>query len=510
MKFLFFCGFFLLPLLLLAFEDPFQWDLSPREIQVSTGGEFSVELNLAIPPNHYLYKEKTTLRLLEGEGIQQGGIETSPSVRKIDPFFRKEMEIFTDSAFVRRSFSVDRSLPLGKRQIKLEVTYQGCKEDLCYREMHHEVPIELKIVASSGEPSIAPPKSMIAGKKFIGQLGLAFLGGILTDLTPCVLPIIPLTLAFIGVRREKRKRHHDFLLTALMVLSMSFTYALLGLTGALLGKSLGFLFQGVYFSIFAALLFLVFALALIGWIPFQIPLGLHQRASRLGGKGIPGAILAGMTIGLIAAPCVGPVIASLLLFVAETADLLRGFTILFAFGLGMGSLFLVLALFYETFAGKIPGAGMTLWIKRVIALLLVVTSFYYGYVAYRQIRPASVTSSYWLTEPEIVFRKAYGEKKPILVDFYAVWCLPCLEMERKTFSDPIVKEYILKNFVPLKVDCTKQTSVCKEMIDQYDVVGWPTYLLLNSEGEIQESIVGRVLGPSEFLPILEKYLSNIK
>ncbi|MBI2982573.1 MAG: hypothetical protein HYY44_09860, partial [Deltaproteobacteria bacterium] len=244
-----------------AAEDPFQWDLGPREIEVPSGGQFSVELNLSIPPGHYLYKEKTTVQLLEGEGIQELSRESSPAVQKIDPFFNREMEIFRDSAFVRATFRPDPSSSPGKKRVQFQVTYQGCKESLCYREMRHEVPIDLTILPPSGDRSISPPRSIMAGKKFIGQLGLAFLGGLLTDFTPCVLPIIPLTLAFIGVRREKRKRHHDFLLTALMVFSMSFTYALLGLVGALLGKSLGFLFQGVYFSIFASLLFLVFALA---------------------------------------------------------------------------------------------------------------------------------------------------------------------------------------------------------------------------------------------------------
>ncbi|MBI4374444.1 MAG: hypothetical protein HY542_06170, partial [Deltaproteobacteria bacterium] len=277
--------FFLGVSLAQAADDPFQWDLSPREIQVTPGGQFRVELNLSIPPGHYLYREKTTVQLLEGEGIQELSRETSPAAQKIDPFFNREMEIFTDSASVYTTFRLDPSFSPGKKRALFQVTYQGCKEALCYREMRHEVPIDLTILLPSEDSSIPPPESIMAGKKFIVQLGLAFLGGLLTDFTPCVLPVIPLTLAFIGVRREKRKRRHDFLLTALMVFSMSFTYALLGLTGALLGKSLGFLFQGVYFSLFASLLFLVFALALIGWIPFQIPLGLYQRASRLGGKG---------------------------------------------------------------------------------------------------------------------------------------------------------------------------------------------------------------------------------
>lgn len=507
--------FFLFLSLLFASEDPFQWDLSPRKVRVPAGGSFSVELDLAIPADHYLYKEKTTLILLEGKGIRGGSVESTPSIRKVDPFFRREMEIFTDSAFVRRTFLADPDLSPGKREIRLGVNYQGCREELCYREMHHEVPIELEILSPSASGSST--SSFSSGEKgFFLQLGLAFLGGLLTDFTPCVLPIIPLTLGFIGVRREGRGVR-NLLLTSVMVLSMSLTYALLGLTGALFGKSLGFLFQGIYFSIFASILFFILALALLGWIPFQIPTGLQNRIARMGaclpggkGKGWIGSVLAGATIGLVAAPCVGPVIASLLLFVAQSAELMKGFSLLFFFGLGMGSLFLFLSLFFETLSGKIRGGVFPLWMKRIIALLLISISLYYGYVVFRQIRPQSWVSSVWLTEPETAFRKAYGEQKPVFVDFYATWCLPCLEMERKTFSNGQVREFLLQKMIPLKVDCTSETAVCKKMIDRYDVVGWPTYLILNSAGELQESIVGKVIAPDEFVKILSKYRSNIK
>lgn len=474
-------------------EDPFLWKYdAPSEVK--PGGEFSVEITFGIPPGHFLYRDKTKLELTSGEGISLEAVETSPSTRKRDPFFGKLMDVYEGGATLRARFQVAPTLAAGEREVGLLLSYQGCSESLCYREMRRPIPIRLTVAASAPAPT----------RTFWWYLLLAFGGGILTDLTPCVLPIIPVTLAFIGVRREKKL--HNIGLTLVLIMAMAFTYAALGVAGASLGKSVGFLFQGFVFSSLVALLYLVFALALFGWIPFQAPLWVRNRLARWGGQGVTGSALAGVTVGFLAAPCVGPVLASLLLYVTATGSLVKGFFLLFSFGLGMGSLFLVIGSFYHLLVGKRWGGGFTLWAKRVLAILLLLPAGYYSLVAYRQLRISQAfkpqPAGYWLTDPAAAFTKAEAEKKPVFVDFSASWCLPCLEMERRTFNQPEVEKFLSENFVSLKVDCTVETPVCREMIRRYQVVGWPTYLVLDAQGKVQAAVVGKIFGPEEFISFL--------
>ncbi len=347
----------LIPATLLADEDPFRWDLQVRPEVVRPGEEFLVEATFLIPPRHHLYKDKTRIEVVSGDGFRSRSSSSSPAVVRRDPFYGKEMEVYEVGATIRENFSMDPGIAAGQREIRFLVAYQGCSESLCYREMRHIVPIKVTVEGASpaGASSVGTSQAGIK-RHFLGRTVLAFLGGLATDFTPCVLPIIPITLAFIGVRRERRVLRNVFF-TFIMVLSMSLTYAALGIAAASLGKSLGFLFQGIWFSALVAVFYLLFGLALLGFLPFQAPLPLRNRMARWGGEGVWGSTLTGVTIGFLAAPCVGPVIASILLFIAEEGDRLQGFLLLFSFGLGMGSLFLVASIFYHSLSGRMPGAS---------------------------------------------------------------------------------------------------------------------------------------------------------
>ena len=361
------------PLALLANEDPFVWSYQIDPPSVVSGGEARLGVMFQIPPGHYLYKEKTRLELTEGEGISLGELEYSPAIRKQDPFFGKVVELFEGGAAVQATILVEPEVPPGSREIKVLLRYQGCSDNLCYREMRHEFPIELAVVTAAPERD---PGSIV------WKLAAAFFGGMITDLTPCILPIIPITLAFIGVRRE-RKFGRNLLLSSVLVVAMALSYAAIGILGAGLGKTLGFLFQSVPFLFGTSLLYLLFSIALFGWIPFQLPVGIRNRIARWGGQGVPGAVLAGITVGFLAAPCVGPVVASLLLYVAQSGKLGEGFALFLAYGLGMGSLFLVVGSFYHLLAGRLRGGAATLWIKRGLAAALLLPAGYYGWIGIR-------------------------------------------------------------------------------------------------------------------------------
>ncbi|MBI4196377.1 MAG: thioredoxin family protein [Deltaproteobacteria bacterium] len=506
-------AFLLMALPSFSFQDPFQWEYKMAPQELTPGGTVAVSINFLIPEGYYLYRDKTGLTLLEGEGASLSHVTYSPSHKKTDPFFGKEMDVFEDVATIHADLQRSEKIPSENGKILLLLTYQGCSQSLCYRQMRHEISVPIKGTLGKSLEESPPVDSSAIGtgkrmiqKSFFWTLLAAFIGGILTDLTPCVLPIIPLTLAFIGVRRGQR-RSRNFLLSTVLILVMAISYALLGLIGTVLGKSLGFLFQGIPFLVALSLLYLFFAIVLMGWIPFHLPVSLQTRISRWGGEGFLGAVLAGMTVGILAAPCVGPVLGSLLLYVSQSGSLVAGFTLLFAFGLGMGSLFLVAAIFYHSLAGRSWGGSLTLWSKRLLALLMILLAGYYALTAHRQIGKNGLresSSSFWMTDPETAFLEAAKQDRPIFVDFFAEWCLPCLEMERRTFNQETFQEFLKTDFVPLKIDCTVETPTCKRMVERYQVFGWPTYLILDREGRVLQRFVGEVMGPKELTKRLQR------
>lgn len=506
-------GFFLVVRLAAAqVGDPFQWTVDTQPRFVRPGEEFPIEVAFVIPPRGYLYQDKMSLSILEGEGFEIAPLEFTPGVRKKDPFTGQVHDVFEGGTIIRTRLKAKEGT--GEKQLKLLLTYQGCSETLCYRLMKRE--IEIPVILGTGAVSRGsffrnlwdPAANPFRHEGIFLLLLLTFLGGLASDFTPCVLPIIPITLAFIGLRKGENRPARNFLLTLVFVLAMSLTYAGLGVFAAALGKSLGFIFQNGLFLAFAALLYLVLALSLFGLFEIQLPLPVRNGLAKLGGAGFIGSILSGFTIGFLAAPCIGPLIASLLLYVAQDRNLLKGFLLLFTYGLGMGSLFLVVGTFYHRLASKVHGGVFMVWVRRVFAILLLVPAAYYGSIAWAHLSPETgrTENPLWIHDPQAGFARAAAEGKPLFVDFFASWCLPCVEMEKGTFIDEELRRFLKEHYVPVKVDCTEETASCEEMVERYSIVGWPTFLILSPEGNVIESIVGRRLSASELRERLENHL----
>ena len=273
----------------------------------------------------------------------------------------------------------------GPLTLKVIAQTQLCREGdagLCYAP-NDEV-ADLEIVVSPGATSPAGPAAAIEGLESGGGLQgrlaralnegswmaflLVFLGGVLASFTPCVYPMIPITISFIG-GSAKGNPVKGFILSLWYVLGIALVYSVLGLLAAATGGAFGQATQTPIFGGVVAVVIGAMALSMAGMFDIQLP---SSMTSRMGGgrTGFLGPLLMGMAMGLIAAPCVGPVLIVLLTWVASTGSMLLGFWLLFTFALGLGMLFLALG----TFSGlltALPGAGgwMTT-VKHVFAVVL--------------------------------------------------------------------------------------------------------------------------------------------
>lgn len=212
-------------------------------------------------------------------------------------------------------------------------------------------------------------------------LPLVFLGGVLTSLTPCIYPMIPITAAVVGGQQQGSAEHgrgRVVLLTAAYVGGLALTYALLGLLAGLSGTLFGAVSTSPWLHLLMANLLLVLALMMADVLPVPVPQRLLQRAAMLsaGGRGA-GAFGMGAASGLVAAPCGAPVMAAVLTWVSTTQSAFLGFAYLFVFSLGMCTLLVFVGLAAGG-AVRLPAPGpWMVWVKRGFAAVLVVTAEYY-------------------------------------------------------------------------------------------------------------------------------------
>ncbi len=357
-------------------------------IQSDDGSHGAVQATIEVPAGHYLYRSKVEVFLVDTLDLILDDVSLPRGKVKFDPFLEEKTEVYEHAPTIAVQVSVreGRSLPDSAR---IWLLFQGCTSEFCY------FPEEIRLTAdwNRGDPALVV--ASIAGKepggtedaapeeqaevkvggssKFdvasqIESKGLfltylaVFLAGILLSFTPCVFPMIPITLSVIGARGEKNPVK-GFGLSLIYVFGMAMTYAVLGVVAASSGALFGSLFQSVWFVLGMVTVFTALALGMFGLYELQVPPALASRLQSVGGGGgWVGIFLMGIVAGLVASPCVGPVLVGLLVYIAQTGSAILGFTLLFTLAMGIGVLFLVIG----TFSGlltTLPGAGT--WMEEV-------------------------------------------------------------------------------------------------------------------------------------------------
>jgi thiol:disulfide interchange protein DsbD len=213
-----------------------------------------------------------------------------------------------------------------------------------------------------------------------------FAGGVLTSLTPCIYPMIPITAAIVGgttvaapaAALETSPRARPIALTLTYVFGLALVYSALGLFAGMTGTLFGSVSTNPWLYLAMANLLLIAALAMLDVVPVRFPAALVHRASNVGSAGrLSGAFAMGAMSGLVAAPCSAPVMAAVLTWVASTKSAVLGFVYLLVFSLGMCTLLVFVGVSSGTIA-RLPRAGAWMvWVKRLFAVVMVIAAEYY-------------------------------------------------------------------------------------------------------------------------------------
>jgi cytochrome c-type biogenesis protein len=226
-------------------------------------------------------------------------------------------------------------------------------------------------------PEIAP----LLSDRPLTALPLAFLGGVLTSLTPCIYPMIPITASIVGgqtVGTDRPSKRRAIALTFAYVLGLALVYATLGLLAGMSGTMFGTVSTSPWLHLAMANLLILAALAMLDVIPVRLPAALTARAASVGEGGrVTGAFVMGAASGLVAAPCGAPVMAAVLTWVSLTKSAMLGFLYLFVFSLGMCTLLVAVGISVGVL-GVLPRAGAwMIWVKRLFALIMLIMAEYY-------------------------------------------------------------------------------------------------------------------------------------
>jgi len=441
--------------------------------------------------------------------------------------------------------------------------YQACTDKVCLLPMHAEESAVVEIGtggASINQADFARFAEMketektvgfadkLAGASGMGLLFLVFVGGLALNLTPCVYPMIPVTLGYFTSVTGK-SRGQTLLHAVSYLLGMAVMYSALGTFAAVTGALFGEMMQNSFVVMFLVLVMIGLSLSMFGFYEIRLPASMMRLSSKTYG-GLFGSLFMGLTVGIIAAPCVGPFVIGLLTFVSEKQDPLLGFMLFFLLAVGLGLPLVTLAVFTGSIQ-SLPRAGeWMVWVRKVFGVILLGMALYFaqpllphGLVApmaaafvvvgavylfiagkgtggriFRVFRmgvpllmvmagvlimQADATEKHGVKFTQYskqVFEDSISGDRPVVLYFTADWCVPCRELKIHTFGDERVRARA-GDFAALKVDLTRINDVKHGLKKEFSVKGVPTVIIFGKDGIEKHRLTG-FFPPEKFLKLI--------
>ena len=450
--------------------------------------------------------------------------------------------------------------------LTVTIDYQGCNDTRCLRPASVSTKVPLATTPIAGAVEGMGPGSVDGGGLgaddrpggalervfnhgwILGFIAV-FLGGLALNLTPCVYPLIGVTIAYFGNQGGGPRR--VLTLAILFVLGIVLMFSSVGVAVALSGGLFGAAMQNSFVLIALASMLLMLAASSFGLFVIQPPHWMLQSAG-VARAGNAGALLMGLGMGVVAAPCIGPVVLGLLLMVERSGSALFGFAMFSTLALGLGLPYIGLALAAGSIR-RLPHAGDWLaWIEQLFGFVLIGLAIFFldpvvpnhlmtrllpydavgvgiflGFIspAGKTWRPffaiktvlgvvaigALLVLLYPRKAPESMRFEPFNlglvaaaaeHRKPVLIDFSADWCIPCREMENSTYIDPMVVREA-DRFVRMKANLTAQDKTSDALMSKFEIQGVPTTMLIDSAGRVRDRKVGYV-GPRELFTALRQ------
>jgi thiol:disulfide interchange protein DsbD len=494
-----------------------------------------------------------------------------------------EMALYEGRAAIGIEFQLPPDVPEGELTVSGGITYQACDDEKCLPPYDKTFELVLTVGESTAEAQPAPIFEQIdwqrrqpaatgaaGGGVFDPSRGLvwififSFVSGLALNLTPCIYPMIPITISIFGSQGGGPRR--AFVLAIFYVLGMAITYSALGTFAALSGSMLGAALQNPFVLIFIAAVMILLSLSMFGLYDIAMP----QSLSRVAGEtrqGVIGSLFMGLTVGIIAAPCIGPFVLALLTYVGSTGNPVIGFSVFFVLAIGLGIPFMFLATISGSVSALPRSGGWMVWVKKVfgfimlamavyfltrspklipeqlflplVAALALIGGIYLGWVekstslggGFNRVKkavgtlliliaialplvPRFITPAEgiaWTPFEHTELASAAERDMPVIVDFSAAWCIPCKELDHYTFATPSVVETAM-SFVTLKADLTDPGSpAVKALKEQFGVLGVPTVIFLRPDGtEMEDLRFTGLIKPEEFLGKMQDALGRLE
>jgi thiol:disulfide interchange protein DsbD len=572
-------------------------------IEVPAGGETKARVTITIAKGWHVnanppardYLIATEAKVEAASALTPGAVHYPPAKKVKLGFEDGELAVYDGEAVLEIPVAAAATAPAGERTLTGAIRFQACNDQVCLAPAVVAFTIPVRVTAAAATPVSpangtpiaspgAPPSGAAAGAPVgsgtaagavsglvtappsgtsaatakglegaMGRGGLVwflslFVGGLLLNLTPCVFPMLGVTVSIFGARRRE-PLPRVMTAAALYVLGIVVMYSTLGVVAALTGGLFGSALQSVWVNIGLGALLIALSLSMFGFYEMQPPAWLLTRLGGADTTSGVGLFLSGLAVGIIAAPCVGPFVVAVLAVIARRADAVFGFETMFALALGLGFPYLFLASF-SNLLQRLPRSGSWMvWVKKGFGVILAAIGVFYPLVAFapdyavwvlpaalvlgglflgfadksadaqRGFRPLrmvmgalAVVGGFVViaTTPKqsvafqpyesVALQSGLSQGRTAMIDFSASWCAPCHELDRYTMTDDHVRAYA-RTFLVYRADLTRYDSPESEALRRrYGITGVPTVVFLGPDGkEVIEARVEGFIPPAAFL-----------